>query len=418
MTVNIKCNYTIELPNCNMETVTAAFRKVLILFLRDFVLVILNKFATEYMNQKTKPFKCEKCGNNTRFIWKTRRAKNTRITTIFGEVILGQMQVQCKNCGKKMYITRKLLEITPRKRMSEGTKKILALLGSLTSFRVSEKILKMVGVAINKMAVWRCVQEVGEKIEFDLDPKEKARGEADGTGIPIQGIKKRGRELKVFIQEKIGGGVRIAGLSIGKYETDWDKLFEPLKERFKKFKDELFLLVTDGDTNILKGLEGVKILFQRCLWHLPYQMKYYLWADKVKKKSKQWYHVLGEIFDITAIRYGVDDEKEIKAIIEAKTRRLDKLIEYCEDHSYTHCKSYLENAKGDMFTAFRKKLKGKTTSKVERVMRTVNLRINVGKWNPKGALNAVKVRLAHYYNGFDPAEEFYEKESQVLDDAA
>ncbi|KXB06965.1 hypothetical protein AKJ51_02370 [candidate division MSBL1 archaeon SCGC-AAA382A20] len=204
MTVNIKCNYTIEIPNCNMETLTAAFRKVLILFLRDFVLVILNKFATEYMNQKIKPFKCKKCGNNEEFIWKTRRTKNTKITTIFGDIILGQMQVQCKNCGKKLYITRKLLEIAPRKSMSEGTKKILALLGSLTSFRISEKILKMVGVAINKMKVWRCVQEVGAEIGFDLDPKESARGEADGTGIPIQGIKKRGRELKVFIQEKIG----------------------------------------------------------------------------------------------------------------------------------------------------------------------------------------------------------------------
>ncbi|KXB06964.1 hypothetical protein AKJ51_02365 [candidate division MSBL1 archaeon SCGC-AAA382A20] len=190
--------------------------------------------------------------------------------------------------------------------------------------------------------------------------------------------------------------MRIAGLSIGKYESEWDKLFKPLKESFKKFEDKIFLLVTDGDANILKGLKGVRILFQRCLWHLPYQMKYYLWKDKVKRKGKQWYHMLGEIFDITAIRHGVGDEKEIKAIIEAKTRRLDKLIEYCEEHAYQHCKSYLENGEGDMFTAFRKKLKGKTTSKVERVMRTVNLRINVGKWNPKGALNAVKVRLAHY----------------------
>ena len=54
-----------------------------------------------------------------------------------------------------------------------------------------------------------------------------------------------------------------------------------------------------------------------------------------------------------------------------------------------------------LFSAFRKRLNGNTRSKVERVMRTVNLRINVGKWSMQGELNAVKGRLAHYYNDFD-----------------
>ena len=62
-----------------------------------------------------------------------------------------------------------------------------------------------------------------------------------------------------------------------------------------------------------------------------------------------------------------------------------------------------------MFTAFEKKLNGKTTSLVERVMRTVNLRINVGKWSTTGALNALKVRLAYYYNGFDVSDKNYDK---------
>jgi hypothetical protein len=47
------------------------------------------------------------------------------------------------------------------------------------------------------------------------------------------------------------------------------------------------------------------------------------------------------------------------------------------------------------------RLNGKTTSKVERVMRTVNMRANVSKWSTSGALNVTKVRLAYYYNGFD-----------------
>ena len=70
---------------------------------------------------------------------------------------------------------------------------------------------------------------------------------------------------------------------------------------------------------------------------------------------------------------------------------------------------YLLNARPDMFTAFEKKLNGKTTSLVERVMRTVNLRINVGKWSTGGALNSLKVRLSYYYNDFDVDDKSYDQ---------
>jgi hypothetical protein len=74
---------------------------------------------------------------------------------------------------------------------------------------------------------------------------------------------------------------------------------------------------------------------------------------------------------------------------------------FCKEKEYSHIVSYLENAQPDMFTAVENRLNGKTTSKVERVMRTVNMRANVSKWSQNGALNVTKVRLAYYYNGFD-----------------
>lgn len=415
MTLHLNFDYSVEIPDCKIESIVAVFRKLVLLLLANFATAVLHKFGTQYMEQAVKPFECKGCGNRANFIWKTKWAKDTTIKTIYGDIILGQMQVKCKKCGKKKFITRELLGIAPRRRASEGTEQILALIGSLTSFRVSEKILGLVGVKVDKMAVWRCVQRVGEKITFGLDREALPIGEADGTGVRIQGIKKRGRELKVFVQRK-AKGVRIAGVSIGKYESGWDKLFDPLKDALKTFKN--FLLITDGDTSILKPLKGLKILFQRCLWHLPYQLKYYLWKDEVNRESERWYHILGEVFDITAIRHGVDDEQEILSIIAAKTRRLEKLLAYCQRHGCTHCKTYLENAQPDMFTAFRKKLQGKSASHAERVMRTVNLRTTVGKWSPRGALNAVKVRLAHYYNGFDPPHQEATEDAAVERNAA
>ena len=122
-----------------------------------------------------------------------------------------------------------------------------------------------------------------------------------------------------------------------------------------------------------------------------------------------------QFWGVKEIRYGVDDEKEIEAIAKAKSSRLELLISYCLQKGYTSCQSYLENARENIFTAFRNKLEGKTTSKVERVMKTVNMRIKMGKWSTNGALNAIKVRLAYYYNGFDPLEEMDQKEVHVLE---
>jgi len=410
--IKFNIDFEIEILNCRIETIIACFKKLSNLILAELAMKILLEFAIQYMEEKKQPFVCNGCGDKSNFIWKTKQGKPSKISTIFGAMIVGQMQVQCKSCSKKKNITRELLGIEPRKQMSEGTKKMFALLGGLTSFRVSEKILKLVGVQMDKMKVWRCTQEVGEKLEFDLDPNEKARGEADGTGVAIKGIKKRGKELKVFVQEKVSGGVRIAGLSIGNYEGEWNKLFKPLKRSMMSF--ESFLLVTDGDTSILKGLKGVKLIFQRCLWHIPYQMRYYLWKDGVKRKSEEWYKVQGKIFDIASTRNALEDDKEVEAIVKTKEEHLDALILHCTEKGYTCCSSYLKNARDDMFTALSKRLAGHTTSKVERVMKTVNMRIKMGKWSPTGALNVIKVRLAHYYNGFDPSEEMENNEIQVF----
>jgi len=162
------------------------------------------------------------------------------------------------------------------------------------------------------------------------------------------------------------------------------------------------LLVTDGDTSIFKPLkETVNVVLQRCLWHIPYQMKYYLWKDGVRRKSKKYLYTLSELFEICAIRSLVKDDKIIDQMIQSKEKRLQNLISYCDNEGYQNCSTYLKNAEKDLFTAIKNRLHGKTTSHAERVMRTINMRINVGKWSQEGALNVNKVRLAYYYNGFD-----------------
>jgi hypothetical protein len=399
ITIDFDCQFKVHLKDSRISTILAAFAALLPQLLMDFFQKVLVGFGEYAMALKKKPFTC-KCGNDTDFIWKTRHGKKTKIHGFYRWLELQQLQVQCKRCGSKMYITRKLLGMEPMKRIAPEIYRKLGLLGSLATFRVAEKIGGMFGWAVDKMTIWRAVQKTASEIDFKLDANELPQGEADGTGIGIKGIAKRGKELKVFVQYKQGGGVRVAGLDLGNYNGSWDNLFQNSIEVFKRFNQ--FLLLTDGDTTILDGLKDkVKIIFQRCLWHIPHQAKYVLWQDAVKRKSAEWLYVISELMEICAIRPFVDCQQTIEMMVESKRKRLEEIIRYCRENGYARTVSYLENARPDMFTALEKRLNGKTTSKVERVMRTVNMRVNVSKWSNAGALNVTKVRLAYYYNGFD-----------------
>ena len=163
---------------------------------------------------------------------------------------------------------------------------------------------------MDKMRTWRAVQKVAKTISFNLDPDEKPEAEADGTGIPTVGVKNRGRELKVVVQRKKSGGIRIAGLGIGKYDNGWEAIWTPMLPIIKKFKQ--FLLVTDGDTSIFNALGNkVKIILQRYLFHIPHQLKHCLWQDKIKHKSPAWLSAMGSIHSICSARYLDGDEVAI-----------------------------------------------------------------------------------------------------------
>jgi len=401
ITIEFECQFRVNLQHSDFSSIMKAFLMLLPELLEDFFQKVLVGFAEYEMGLKRKSFACKCCGNETEFVWKTRHGKATNILTWFRWITLHQLQVLCKQCGSKQYITRMLLGMEPKKRVPDETRRKLALMGALTSYRVSEKIGKMFGWAVDKMTIWKSVQKTAATMDFVLDGNEEPRGEADGTGVGITGILKRGKELKVLVQYKKGGGIRVAGIDIGNYNGSWEKLFQKSLNVIRGFKQP-FLLLTDGDTSIFESLKGkVKILVQRCLWHIPYQAQYVLWQDGVKRKSVEWLHVVAELMEICAIRPLVDCQDTIQAIIASKRMRLETIIELCRGKGFTHTVSYLENARGDMFTAIENRLEGRTTSRVERLFRTVNMRINVSKWSTEGALNVTKVRLAYYYNGFD-----------------
>ncbi len=215
ITIEFDCQFRVCLKDCRLVTLLAGFCSLLPQILTDFLEKALVGYGEMVMAWSHKPFNCDKCGNDQEFIWKTRHGKKTKILTTFLWVCLHQLQVRCHKCGHKFYITRNLLGLERRKRIPLEVLRQLGLIGSLTTYRVAAKIVSTFGWAIDKMTIWKAVQKTAAEIKFSLDPEEEPRGEADGTGIGINGIKKRGQEVKVFVQYKKGGGVRVAGLDIG-----------------------------------------------------------------------------------------------------------------------------------------------------------------------------------------------------------
>jgi hypothetical protein len=393
----INLNLNIEVKSSKLKEILEAFKKAVVICFQEFVQQVLLHYANEYMKsgELAKMLNCKKA------TWKTSIGnKLTKIMTIFGIIHLPQLQVKIDDKGKRKIITRILLGIEPRKIIPEITIMAIGLMGSLATYRVVRKIAGMfANVGFSLMTILRCVRKTGEIIKFNVDKKQQNKFYADGTGLPIIKSGKRGKELKVLAQMKKDGKIQVTGMIIGKYNSGWDKLFKPLIESLKTF-NKIFL-VTDGDDCILKGIEGIKVILQRCLFHIPYEAKYTLWQDKIKRKSKAWIFILTKLIDICNVRKIKEDESIAKKTIENKKRELEKLIEYCEENKALKTSVYLKNASNDIFTGVEKKVMGVTTSLLERMMRTINMRINLGQWSTQSALAISKIRGAYYYNGFD-----------------
>jgi hypothetical protein len=366
-------------------------------FFKEFACQVLQMYAEAYL-KKGKLAKMVGCNRVAKKTFKG--SELTKIATPFGKILLPQLQVKDCETGKRIFITRMLLGIGKRKRIPEVTSGYLGLMGALAPLRVVNKFMSMTtGTTFTLMSIVRSMRKTAETIPIDVDLSETNEFEADGTGLPILGVGKRGRELEVLVQRKFGGGIRIANMVISGYKQGWKKLFAPLRESLECFR-EIFL-VTDGDTSPLKELEGIKVTIQRCLFHIAHEAKYTMWKDKVKRKSADWCTVLGRILDITNVRRIREDPGVATQVIRSKRNRLTRLINFCKKKGFNHTQSYLETAKPDVFSGIERRISGGTSSLCERVMRTVNQRINIAHWSSKSALAVAKIRGAYYYNNFD-----------------
>jgi len=113
ITIEFDCQFRVNMGRSDFSSIMKAFLMLLPQLLEDFFQKVLVAFGEYEMAQDKKTFACKCCGNDTKFIWKTRHGKATTILTWFRYITLKQLQVECKACGSKQYITRALLGMEP-----------------------------------------------------------------------------------------------------------------------------------------------------------------------------------------------------------------------------------------------------------------------------------------------------------------
>ena len=395
----IMCNKSIDLKECRLDYLTKVFFGIVRDIFQQFVKEAIYEFSDRYMKNGilAKMLGCEQ----SELTWKSRNGNRERgVLSLIGWIKLPQIQVQIKDKEtkkkKKVYITRVVLGLEKYKRIPISLVERFGFTGAMASFRPTVKIIEMFsGIKTNVMTILRSVRQYAQKIKFGIDPNQKMEFEADGTGIPVPLAGERGSELKVFTQRLKRGGIRIAGLAIGKYKQGWEKIVTGLKN----FVDAV--LVTDGDKSISKSLENTAVTIQTCLWHVVHGLKYTLRTDGLssKKNEADFSYAVDEVSDIVNTKvFKNKTPSQQKMLIRQKEKRLDDFIAECKTLKLKGTISYLQNLKPYLFAAVGK-IKSFTTSRTERVMRNVNQRINIATWSDQGSLAVSKIRLAYYYNG-------------------
>ncbi len=396
MKINFQTNIDIEIENCNFRTITASFLKALKPIFELFVSkVLILTFYQYYYSGKLNQIL------DSKVIRLKTTNKKTKFKTLFGTIYVPQIQVRIFDLDGKEHqksITRILLGVSPKYQIPDFMKELMGWIGSVCTFRVGHNIIgRLTNFSCSLTSMWDSVKFLAKTIKLELSPDGTNEFEADGTGIPTKNSGKRGSELKKVFQRKVDGTLHLVGMSIGKYKdkSGWLSAFSELKvaleSGLKKYKK--LILSSDGDLSIIDVAKDIskRIKIQKDKWHVFYQMKYYLWKDKVDKDMKN--SIIGHFYKLTMLS---------KKTIKERNAHINRYIFLLASVGYKSTAVYLKSAMNGFYTH---ETEGNTniyTTKTERSMKTTNQRIDAGKWSDDGALSVCLIREAYYYNGISP----------------
>jgi len=320
-------------------------------------------------SQMVASFCCPRCGGR-HF---TRKGKRHRFyTSVLGKTRLPIVQVQCSVCGCRFCPYKDQIGLAFTDRISPTLKRRqLALTCQISYNKARTFIESCLGVSSSGLTIRKEIDKEAEEIrQMPVTAKDEIVCH-DSTKVKA-GSKERGVSIHLAVTSKPGTKrnrrKRFLFLRTGSAEQ--------IKESLKVLKAKG--IVHDGDMD----LSGCAPLLQRCLWHLVHQLKHFLWQDNLPFEQRAPY-----VKELIGILHRTPKVKQMKKKYRSFIRKLkvNGLIQSC---------IHLRNAEPEIATFKEHGIEGYTTSPVEREMREINRRVDIGvRWSVPGVENLLLVKM-------------------------
>lgn len=362
----------------------------------------------ERKKMRKKEYRCPRCGSEGRH--RKRGKRERRLQTSMGEIQFKIQQVECCNCGRVYRPLGEWLGLRPRERITEELLEKAIKVAIHTSYRVaSETTKEFTDEKVSGRRIQKAIIKEAEKIkkeQKEAPPEEYAIMLKDSTKANT-GKTKRGEDINIVYGIK--GKVVKVNKETGEIKRSWligDILQVAVgKDRtLCSIQHRTGNVMTDGDAAIKKVAKKMRmkgeVILHRCNWHLSRMLGFALYHDGLRTKAerKTYVRALASI-----IKYSHNNYRKYYR----------QLIEECGNKGYQKAVTYLKNAEYEFYNTKQNAVRLETrlmdgtkvepttllaNSPVERVMREVNRRADIGvRWSSKGLEAMTTTRLHFLY---------------------
>ena len=335
----------------------------------------LKQLQIHWFYQKRHLLLCPNCRGRQliRKGWRNRSLNTTR-----GRIKVVVQQVRCKCCGRTFRPLNERIGLARTQRFSdELIDKALRLAVQMPYVRSASVIKLLTEGTISAEGLRQQVARKAALLRWRY-PTAKDTVLVDSTKVK-SGTKQRGRSVYMAIKAKLGAQVagrssiakRVLHLHVGDSQ--------PLKTWLSRASAKR--LVHDGGEQLADHV----VFSQRCQWHLVYQLKHYLWQDGVAFENRAEY------------------QKQLKQILHDPSQgqsRMKRFIKQLDRKNLKTSAGHLRAAEPEAFMNIKEPgFTFCTTSPIEREMRELNRRADVGaRWSDQGIENVLKVLFDYRLN--------------------
>jgi hypothetical protein len=328
---------------------------------------------------------CESCGvvHAGRATLLRRGSRTRRLRTSSGVLVFALHQLTCRDCGRTWSPFAEWLGLKPRQRISEELeRKLVEWVTELSYAKTCAVGSEWLGATLSPRTLHRCVQERGSAVRFTPAPQCSV-ALADGTKVPA-GTQKRGCEIRFCLQilgrDRQHGRSRvrkrIAGWSVG--VGDWDRAI-PAGVATDS-------IVTDRERGLAEAAhrQNPDVFQGMCEWHLGHTLNHLLVLDRMKVPERK-----RRVAELGRIVWGPEEKRA------ADYRAFCDALQHCPQ-----AHTMLRNVAA--YVLSQRRPSERTTSVIEREMREINRRADVGaRWSESGVDRLLRLRHSKRINPDD-----------------